>query len=92
MPTTHDAHDEAITPHIDRLRAEMRDEMDAEMGDDLGTDLGEIEMGVLTEGYTLADAIREGATVSEQAHNWGDEDTACAMTAAYVAAKARGVI
>ncbi len=71
-----DAHDQVITPQVDQLRDE----------------LGEIEMGVLTEGYTLADAIREGSQVSEQAHNWGDEDTACAMTAAYVAAKARGVI
>lgn len=52
----------------------------------------EIELGVLTEGYTLADAIREGARVSEQAYGWGDVDSACALTAAFVAAKSRGYV
>ena len=52
--------------------------------------LGEIEMGVVT-GYTLGDAIREGAQVSGQAYNWTDEEgNMCAMSAAVVAAKARG--
>lgn len=52
--------------------------------------LGEIEMGVLTS-FTLADAIREGSKVTEQAvGSWGDGESACAMTASVVAAKARG--
>lgn len=55
----------------------------------LRAELGEIEMEVTTS-YTLADAIREGCQVSEQAYNWGDGATACAMTAAVVAARSRG--
>jgi hypothetical protein len=50
--------------------------------------LGEIEMDVVTN-YTLADAIREGSTVTTQAHEWGDGANACAMTAAVVAARSR---
>jgi hypothetical protein len=54
--------------------------------------LSEIDMRVRT-GYTLADAMREGSTVSEQKiGNWGDGETACALTAATIAAKARGYI
>lgn len=51
--------------------------------------LGEIELKVLGN-YTLADAIREGSTVTDQAYNWGDGNTACALSAAVIAAKARG--
>lgn len=41
--------------------------------------------------YRLSDAIREGATVSNQAYNWCEADgSLCAMSAAVVAAKARG--
>lgn len=40
--------------------------------------------------YRLSDAIREGSTVSEQAYGWGNGETACALTAAVLAAKARG--
>ena len=55
--------------------------------------LGDIEMKVVTEGYTLADAIREGSSVTEQAVGaWGDGETACALTAAKVALKARGLL
>lgn len=57
----------------------------------LQKDLGVIEMDVLTS-YTLSDAIREGATVTEQAHGWGDGNTACALSGAYIAARARGFI
>lgn len=42
--------------------------------------------------YTLADAIREGAQFTEQAHGWGDGDKACALHAAALAAKARGYV
>lgn len=45
----------------------------------------------VTVNYTLADAIREGSTVSGQAYNWSDEQgNLCALSAAVVAAKARG--
>lgn len=57
----------------------------------LKQELSDIELDVLT-GYTLADAIREGCSVSKQAYNWGDGDTACALSAAYMAARARGYI
>lgn len=43
--------------------------------------------------YTLADAIREGAGVSEQAFNWTDgESKVCALSAGLAAAKARGYV
>lgn len=52
--------------------------------------VGEVELTMSTR-YTLADAIREGATVSGQARNWTDhKGNMCAMSAAIVAAKARG--
>jgi hypothetical protein len=40
--------------------------------------------------YTLADAIREGSMVTTQEYGWGNGDTACAMSAAVMAARARG--
>ena len=41
--------------------------------------------------YRLSDAIREGAQVAGQAYDWCDtEGNLCAMSAAVVAAKARG--
>lgn len=43
--------------------------------------------------YRLSDAIREGCKVSEQAHGWANErGDLCALSAAVVAAKARGYI
>lgn len=59
--------------------------------DQLRKTLGEIELGVLTN-YTLADAIREGSSVSDKATNaWtGPEGQACALSAALIACKARG--
>lgn len=40
--------------------------------------------------YRLSDAIREGSTVTKQAvGEWGDGETACALSAAVIAAKAR---
>lgn len=67
------------------------DEKTAELEAVLKEELREIEIGVLT-GYTLADAIREGCKVSEQEYNWGDGDTACALSAAVIAAKTRGYL
>lgn len=59
--------------------------------DQLRQELGEIEMDVLTS-YTLADAIREGCSVSDKATNaWlGSNGEACALSAALIAVKARG--
>lgn len=54
--------------------------------------LKEIDMKVQTQGYTLADAIREGSTVSKQAYNWGNGESACALSAAVMAARARGLM
>ena len=42
--------------------------------------------------YRLSDAIREGATVTEQANGWGDGENACALHAAVISAKARGYL
>ena len=57
--------------------------------DELKAELGEIEMSVLTN-YSLADAIREGGLVTVQAFNWGNGESACAMSAAVIAARSRG--
>lgn len=59
--------------------------------DEIKAMLGEVEMDVLTN-FTLADAIREGSTVTEQAFAWGDGENACALSAAVLSAKARGFI
>ena len=51
---------------------------------------GIAELEAATRPYTLADAIREGATVSGQAYNWTDNcGNLCALSAAVVAAKSR---
>lgn len=62
-----------------------------EKAEELQKTIDEIGMSVYT-GYTLADAIREGSSVSEQAYDWGDGVRACALTAAVIAAKARGYV
>lgn len=41
--------------------------------------------------FTLADAIREGGTVSSQAYNWGSGENACALSAAAISCVARGL-
>ena len=52
-------------------------------------ELAELELEVLT-GYTLADAIREGAGhTSKLEGGWIQGDSACALGAAYLSAKAR---
>jgi hypothetical protein len=40
--------------------------------------------------FRLSDAIREGASVSEQAYGWGSGEKACALHAAVISAQARG--
>lgn len=63
-----------------------------EKADELKKIIDEIGMSVYTS-YTLADAIREGSTVSEHAvGSWGNGETACALTAAVISAKARGYV
>ncbi|QNN99202.1 hypothetical protein SEA_FAUST_105 [Streptomyces phage Faust] len=63
-----------------------------EKADELKNTIDEIGMSVYT-GYTLADAIREGSLVTKQAvGGWGNGYSACALTAAVVAAKARGYV
>lgn len=59
--------------------------------DELRGIIDEIGMKVATE-YTLADAIREGCKVSNQAVGWGNGENACALTSAVIAAKARGYV
>ena len=60
--------------------------------DKLRAELAGIEMNVLTN-YTLADAIREGSTVTDQKiGGWVEGDNACALGAGFLAAKARGFL
>lgn len=76
---------ELIESKVAELKAKQA-ELDAETKEMLGS----IDMNVRTS-YTLADAIREGATVSGQAYSWADaQGNLCAMSAAVVAAKSRG--
>lgn len=58
--------------------------------DDLREMFAEIEEKVSK--YSLADAIREGSSVTTQEYGWGSGNTACALSAAGIAAKARGFI
>lgn len=54
---------------------------------------GIAELEAATRPYTLADAIREGASVSDQAYNWTDScGNLCALSAAVVAAKSRNYL
>lgn len=55
---------------------------------ELKKELGEIELGVVTEGVTLARLIREGCRVTEKSIGWGGSNQACAMSAAAIALKA----
>jgi hypothetical protein len=64
------------------------DEKAAELSEDLRRELGDIELRTME--YSLPDAIRDGSKVSTQEYSWGDGETACALTAAVIAAKARG--
>lgn len=60
--------------------------------DALKADLALIEEKVVT-GYTLADAIREGSSVTDQAYNaYRTGDNVCALSAGLIAAKARGYV
>lgn len=59
---------------------------------ELEQELGEIELKVTT-GYTLADAIREGAGVTNKlSGSFIRNGESCALGAAWIAAKARGFL
>lgn len=65
-----------VHPAIDRIRQEI---------DAIGLDVA--------TSYTLADAIREGSRHSEQLHGgYLQEESSCALGAAYLSAKARGFV
>lgn len=59
--------------------------------DDILGQLRAMELQVMTS-YTLSDAMREGSTVTAQEFGWGSGATACALSAARLAARARGYI
>lgn len=63
-------------------------ELDAAMK----ADLANIELDLLTKPYSLADAIRDGGKVTTKAIGWGDGQSACALSAASIAAKAKGLL
>ncbi len=54
--------------------------------------LGAIELDVATEGITLSSLMREGTRVTGQAVGWGDGENACALSAGWLALKARKLI
>lgn len=64
------------------------DQKAAELSEELKAELGTVELKTMQ--YTLADAIREGSRNTTQTHNWGNGNTACALSAAVIAGKARG--
>ena len=64
----------------------------AETAEQLAAEINAIELDVMTN-YRLSDAIREGSKFTSQTTGWGDgQQTACAMSAAFIAGKARGFL
>lgn len=62
------------------------------LGSELEQELSDIETKVLTE-YTLADAIREGASVSGKLEGgFIKNGESCTLGAAWIAGKARGFL
>ena len=55
------------------------------------TDLAGIEESVLTRVH-IADLIRQGCETTTQADGWGSGETACALSAAGIAARDLGYI
>lgn len=69
---------------VEALREQLATGLEAE--------LGEIELKVTTS-YTLADAIREGCTVTDKLEGgFVTEGESCALGAGWIAAKARGYV
>lgn len=50
------------------------------------------QLEAATRSLTLADAMRAGAAVTTQASGWGNDETACALSAARLGAQATGWI
>lgn len=70
----------------------LREKIVTELDPELKAELGELELKVTTS-YTLADAIREGASVTPQARGtWVRGGASCALGASWIAAKARGYV
>jgi hypothetical protein len=63
-----------------------------ELSELMKADLANIELDLLTKPYSLADAIRDGIKVTKKARGWGSENSACALSAAAIAAKSKGLI
>lgn len=66
-----------------------------EKADELRREIDEAGDKVLNN-YTLADAMREGSSVTDQEMKWPSADSdfekACAITASVIALKARGLV
>lgn len=64
----------------------------AETAAEIEAELRAIELDVATN-YRLSDAIREGSRFTNQTTGWGDgAESACALTAGFIAAKGRGFL
>lgn len=72
--------------------AEVIEKIKTDLDEATKHDLSVIELGVLATGYTLADAIRDGARHTTQVYGWGQGTSACALSAAVLAARAAGYI
>lgn len=57
----------------------------------LRASLAGIEESVVTQ-VSISDLIRQGSAETVQANGWGEDDSACALSAAALAAKALGYI
>ena len=61
--------------------------------DELRRTIDEIGLEVAARPITLADLMREGSTVTEQAvGTWGNGENACALHATVISARARNLI
>lgn len=69
----------------------MSNELREQSIEKIRQELGDIEMGIMTEGLTLSQLMREGSKVTTQAYDWGNGEQACALHAAELALRARGL-
>lgn len=60
--------------------------------EELAKELKGLDLKVLTEGATLASLIRIGTRVTAKERGWGDGDTACTLSAAFLAARTLGIV
>lgn len=56
----------------------------------LRSTISDEQLDTMVNRFTLSDAIRLGSTVTDQAYEWGNGETACALTAAALSSKAAG--